>query len=50
MKLPYETPGLTAIGTFEDVTQATMVGSVFDGDYSNGQPIPPTGAQGDPTS
>jgi hypothetical protein len=50
MKLPYETPGLTAIGTFEEVTQATLVGSVFDADYPAGTPLPPGGVLTDPTS
>jgi hypothetical protein len=37
---PYEAPVLTKIGAFEEVTQATLIGTHLDKNYPVGTPIP----------
>lgn len=39
LKLPYETPHLTVIGSFEDVTQASSVGTHLDATMPVGTPL-----------
>ena len=43
-QLQYETPRLTAQGSFESLTQQDVEGSHFDSSFNEGDPIPPDGA------
>ena len=39
MRRPYEAPTLTVIGTFEDITQQTSVGTKLDAALPAGTPL-----------
>jgi hypothetical protein len=39
-KLSYETPKLTEMGDFETLTRGGTVGTVFDGNFTRGDPVP----------
>lgn len=39
-KLSYETPELVRLGDFEAITQGGTVGTVFDGNFTRGDPVP----------
>jgi hypothetical protein len=39
-KMEYQTPTLTVVGTFEQITQGGTTGTSFDGNFVAGQPVP----------
>ncbi len=39
----YEPPTVVDYGDIFEITAASQTGSHFDGNYSAGQPVPPTG-------
>lgn len=39
-KLSYETPCLHCVGDFETLTRGGTFGHVFDGNFTQGQPVP----------
>lgn len=43
MKTTYQTPSVSDLGTFEEITQGQTTGSRFDSNFTAGQTVPVQG-------